>query len=250
MTNAYVGIDGCREDKWFCVELGCDDAWNCSILTVDEIGRIAASAQVVLIDIPIGLVDSGAEARACDREARRLLAPRRAPSVFPAPARATLQARGYAAALKINRRLTGRGISKQSWAIAPRIRAIDGLLRRDEQLRGVIRESHPEICFWALNGGKPMAHNKKTEEGRAERTAVLHRFFPAADALFKEAAKSYRRKQVALDDIIDAMILAVTAKIGDGRYQTLPAPPARDSTGLPVEMAYCLPPPAAGPGRR
>lgn len=241
MTHAYVGIDGCREDKWFCVELGRDDAWNCSILTVEEIGRIAAFAQVVLIDIPIGLVDSGAEARACDREARRLLAPKRASSVFPAPARATLQARGYAAALKINRRLTGRGISKQSWAIAPRIRAIDDLLRRDERLRGVIRESHPEICYWALNGGKPMAHNKKTGEGRAERTAVLRRFFPAADAVFEAAVTSCRRKQVAPDDIIDAMVLAVIAKIGAGRYRTLPAHPPCDATGLPMEVVYCLP---------
>jgi predicted RNase H-like nuclease len=241
VTHAYVGIDGCRGNKWFCVELGRDDAWNCSILAVDGIGQIANSAQIVLIDIPIGLVDSGAEERACDREARRLLAPKRASSVFPAPARATLQARGYADAVKINQRLTGRGISKQSWAIAPRIRAIDGLLQVDAKLRGLLRECHPEVCFWALNGGTPMAHSKKTAEGRSERMAVLRRFFPAADELFEKAVTSHLRRDVALDDIIDAMVAAVTAKIGDGRYRTLPVHSPRDATGLPMEMVYCLP---------
>lgn len=241
MTHAYVGIDGCRENKWVCVELERDDAWDFRVLPIDGVGQFAHSAQIVLIDIPIGLLDSGSEERVCDREARRLLVPKRGSSVFPAPVRGTLRARGYAAAAKINRRLTGRGISKQSWAIAPRIRAIDDLLRRDERLRAVIRESHPEISFWGLNGGRPMAHNKKTGEGRAERMAVLRRFFPAADALLEEAATSYPRREVAPDDIIDATVLAVTAKIGAGRYRTLPAHPPCDATGLPMEMVYCFP---------
>lgn len=240
-ARGYVGIDGCREGSWVCVELGPGDAWGFRLLPMQEVGQVVRSARIALIDIPIGLVESGSEERACDREARRLLGPKRGASVFPAPARATLQARGHADALRINRRLTGRGISRQSWAIAPRIRALDELLRRDERLRAVIRESHPEICFWALNGERPMAHSKKTGEGRAERIAVLRRFFPAADALFERAASGHPRRQVALDDIIDATVLAVTAKFGDRRYRTLPAHPPRDAAGLPMEMVYCLP---------
>ena len=48
-------------------------------------------ADSVLIDIPIGLSDSGPGGRLCDREARQLLGCGRVSSVFSAPARRTLQ---------------------------------------------------------------------------------------------------------------------------------------------------------------
>ena len=240
-ARGYVGIDGCRQGNWFCVELGPDDAWDFRVLPIDGVGEFVRTARIALIDIPIGLVESGSEGRACDRDARRLLAPRRGSSVFPAPARAAVHTRRFAEAVRINRRLTGRGISRQSWAIAPRIRVIDDLLQRDTGLRAVLRECHPEICFWALNGGTPMRHNKKTVDGRAERMAALRRFFPAAEALLERATARFTRRQVSLDDIVDAMAVAVTAKIGEGRYRTLPPHPVRDATGLPLEMVYCLP---------
>jgi len=236
----YVGIDGCR-GGWFCVELGRRDAWAFSILPVDGVATVARSAKVVLIDIPIGLLDAGPDERTCDREARRLLAPKRGSSIFPAPARMTLRAHTYPQALAINRRVTARGLSRQSWAIAPKIKAIDDLLKTDARLRAVLRECHPEICFRALNGGKSMRHNKKTAAGRRERLVILRRFLPAADELYEKARESCRRQQVALDDIIDAMVAAVTAKQGDGNYRTLPARPAHDATGLAMEMVFWVP---------
>ncbi len=240
MTRAHVGIDGCR-GGWFCIELGRRDAWTFSILPVDGIAGIARSAKAILIDIPIGLLDAEPEERACDREARRLLAPKRGSSVFPAPARATLHARNYPQALAVNRRATGRGLSRQSWAIVAKIRTVDDLLQTNRRLRTVLRECHPELCFRALNGGKPMRHNKKTAAGRRERMAILRRFFPPADELYEEARVSYRRDQLALDDIVDAMAAAVTAKRGAGNYRTLPARPPRDATGLAMEMVYWAP---------
>lgn len=240
-ARGYVGIDGCRRGAWFGVALGRDGAWEARLLPTADIGHIVRSAHAALIDIPIGLVESGPQERACDREARRLLGRKRAASVFPAPARASLRARGYTEAVSINRRVTGRGISRQSWAIAPAIRAVDDLLQRDERARAVLREGHPELCFWALNGGTPLAYDKKSAAGRAERMAIVRRFFPPAAVLLEQAASGYRRREVAFDDIIDAMVLAVTAKIGDGRYRTLPAHPPRDAAGLPMEMVYCVP---------
>jgi predicted RNase H-like nuclease len=35
-----------------------------------------------------------------------------------------------------------------------------------------------EVCFWALNGQRPMLYKKKTKEGVAERVAVLSPVFP------------------------------------------------------------------------
>jgi predicted RNase H-like nuclease len=237
IKDQYLGIDGCP-DGWFCVQLGPGTNWDVSVCPVDEVSRLGRSAKTILIDIPIGLVDSGVKERACDKEARRALGPKRGPSVFPVPARETLDASTYQRALAINRRIVGRGISVQSWGIAPKIKVIDGLLRTDATLRRKIRESHPEVCFWALNGARPMQHKKTTAEGRAERMTLLRRFLPAADAMFERATENYLRKQVARDDIIDAMVLAVTAKFGDRRYCTFPASPPRDAYGLPMEMCF------------
>jgi len=149
-----------------------------------------------------------------------------------------LSASTYRRALTVNRRSVGRGISVQSWAIAPKIRVIDGLLRTDANLRHKIRESHPEVCFWALNGEKPMRYNKTTSEGRAERLMLLRRFLPNADAVYAYATTNYRRKQASRDDIVDAMVLAVTAKLGASKYCTFPARPPRDACGLPMEMCF------------
>ena len=65
--------------------------------------------------------------------------------MFPAPARQSLAASNYQEALAINRESTGRGLSQQAWAIIPKIREIDELLRSSASLQGVMRECHPEL---------------------------------------------------------------------------------------------------------
>jgi len=238
--RVYVGADGCR-GGWVCVSIAAEDNWSVRLVATNAIATVATSATMVLIDIPIGLVDSNCGQRSCDREARRALGRPRGSSVFPVPARATLQAQRFEEALTINRRVTGRGISKQSWLITPRIRIVDDLLQAVPRLRGVLRESHPEVCFWALNGAQAMRHNKKTAEGKNERMALLRHFFPAADAVYSQARERYRRDAVALDDIIDSLVLAVSAWFGAGRYRTLPDGPPTDSAGLAMEVVYAAP---------
>jgi predicted RNase H-like nuclease len=195
-----------------------------------------------LIDIPIGLPDSGPDGRLCDREARQRLGRGRAASVFSAPARRTLAAASYPNALELNRQSTGRGLSRQAWGIVPKIRDIDALLGDNRVLRGVLRESHPELCFWALNGKQPMQYNKKQVSGQQERLRVLEQYFPQCHALFEQVCSEFLRRQVARDDIIDAMVCAVTAKQGHGSgYRTVPATPARDGKGLSMEIVYYTP---------
>lgn len=238
----YLGIDGCP-GGWFCVEIDTNNRWSAALIASGEVAPVVATAESALIDIPIGLLDSGSEERVCDREARRALGGKRGSSVFPAPVRASLGARDYDEALAIHRRCTGRGISKQSWMITPKIKVIDDLLQFDAGLRGVLRESHPEVCFHALNDATPMRFNKKTAQGLDERMTVLRRFFPNADAVLEDATMNYRRKQVARDDIVDALVLAVSARLGGGCYSTLPANPAHDSVGLAMEIVFCTPQP-------
>ena len=62
---------------------------------------------------PGTLCDSGTDERHCDAQARKLLKQPRSSSVFPAPARQSLQAADYQDALVINRESTGRGLSKK-----------------------------------------------------------------------------------------------------------------------------------------
>ena len=240
MRLPFAGIDGCRAG-WFCVRLGEGDTWAFDLLEDSaSISELARQSGCAFIDIPIGLPGNDAGERQCDREARRLLGPGRAASVFPAPARQTLAAGSYREAVACNRRLTGRGISRQTWGIAPKLREVDRLLRAERSLIGVLRECHPEVALLGLNGGQAMADSKKTAAGREQRLAVLSRFFPAATQLLARATASFLRRQVAIDDIIDAMANAVLARASRGRVRTLPACPPRDAHGIPVEMVYWI----------
>ena len=234
----YAGIDGCRAG-WFCVRLGCNDEWNFSL--IDDAGslvKVAHSSKLVLIDIPVGLIESGRDERQCDRLARQLLGPRRGSSVFPSPARPALAARTYAEALLVNRRKTGRGISLQAWNIMPKIREIDDLLTEHRSLIGVLRESHPELCFWGLNSRVPLGVNKKKPAGREQRLQLLERYFPDARRLLQQAAAKYLRRQVAWDDIVDALANAVVARLCSERLRTIPVDPVKDLQGIPMEMVY------------
>jgi predicted RNase H-like nuclease len=238
-ARTFVGIDGCPAG-WFCVVLDDRDNWSCRVVyDARGVGELATGAASLLIDIPIGLSDSGPDGRLCDREARCLLGRGRASSVFSAPARRALAATGYPDALELNRQATGRGLSRQAWGIVPKIRAIDALLCDNRALQGVLRECHPELCFWALNGKQAMQFNKKQRQGQQRRFEVLEQYMPQCHAIFDQASGEFLRRQVARDDIIDAMVCAVTAKVGYGRYRTLPARPPRDGQGLPMEIVYC-----------
>ena len=237
----YLGIDGCK-DGWFCVSLNDNGDWSYRVIpNAKSLDEYVGHADSVLIDIPIGLHDSGTEERQCDKEARRMLTPKRSSSVFPAPARQTLQADNYEQAQQFNRSSIGRGLSQQSWNIVPKIREIDALLLSKPSLQGVLRECHPELCFWALNGTNAMLYNKKKEEGRHERLAVLENYFAPCHELFEQASSRYLRRQLARDDIIDAMVCAVTAKFGYNNYTTVPALPSKDMRGLPMEIVFWLP---------
>ncbi len=105
--------------------------------------------------------------------------------------------------------------------------------------QGKVREMHPEVAFWALNARKNMQYSKKKPEGAEERLEVLARFFPSARDCYEDALNTFKRKDVARDDILDAMVGAVTA-MQSPRIATFPESPARDEEGLAMEMVYAL----------
>jgi predicted RNase H-like nuclease len=239
--RTFIGIDGCRAG-WFCVLLDAAGRLEYRLMPdARALGELAAAADSVLIDIPIGLVEAGPGGRVCDRAARQQLGARAA-SVFSPPARGALAARSYAEALALNRKVTGRGLSLQTWGLVPKIRAIDRLLRTRTALRGVLRECHPELCFQALNNGQVMQYPKKQPAGARERLTLLERCLPGCQALYEQACGQFLRREVARDDILDALACALTAWLGGGTYRTLPDEPPQDGQDLAMEIVY-------GPGR-
>jgi len=98
---------------------------------------------------------------------------------------------------------------------------------------------HPEVAFWALNDRKPLQFGKKKPEGATERLDILMKFLPNAKDCYVKARQTYKRKDVAADDVLDAMVGAVTARFFP-RIATLPESPTRDEEGLAMEMVYAL----------
>lgn len=230
-----VGVDGCRKG-WFAVALDSKDNWKIDVFkTFDGLWQSAQPLSVLFIDIPIGLPNSGR--RACDRETRKMLG-RRGASVFAAPCRDALQAHTYRRACRINKRSTGVQLSIQSWNICAKIGEIDIWLLHNQKARPKVRESHPELCFWALAGGRAMAHSKKSSRGFGERYSLLESACPQTGAIVHGALGRFRRKVLARDDILDALALAVCARISSGMPKTVPLNPPTDKRGLPMEIVY------------
>jgi predicted RNase H-like nuclease len=112
-------------------------------------------------------------------------------------------------------------------------------MRTDTPARAMVREVHPEVCFWAFAGGVPMRHRKKLKEGFAERMEIIESILPGARTMVDRALNTYKRSEVAKDDIIDALVTVATAESPYNTLHTLPLSPPYNSIGLRMEMVYC-----------
>ena len=246
----FVGVDGCPAG-WFCVGFDSSGGYQLQVFpTFSELAEYYQKARLLLVDMPIGLPEAPG-GRECDYAARRKLQ-YKAAAVFPTPTRQTVEqvgesvandkAKAHRAASEVELAVAGKRISRQTFAIAPKIAQLDNtLLRSGANMTAEVREVHPEICFWAFNHGQAMRHPKKRQDGRNERIAVLQRIEPRTQAIFEDACGKFPRKQVAKDDILDALAAAVTAQQGFGRLRTLPESPPMDRNGLSMEMVYWNP---------
>lgn len=237
----YIGVDACKAG-WFAIILEEGNNWQLDVFSdISSLWNQCKDARLILIDIPIGLRENDSNERACDKEARcRLLGPERGGSVFPAPCRAAIYADTYKEASEINAQKTGRRLSRQVWGIIPKIKEVDHLLSVDMTTKSRIREIHPEVCFWALNCSKPMKYSKKKEEGFLERMEVLLSVYPYTKDVVDKALREYPRSKVAKDDILDALVAAVTASAERRGLSSIPETAEVDSKGLSMKMVYYL----------
>lgn len=242
---AGVGVDGCK-GGWLYFRLARPEPeFGVAVRLADVLER-SHEGDVILADVPVGLPDGGPERR-CDREARAALSQGgRGSSVFPVPCREALAASSYEEAGRINQNRTGRGLSRQSWALAPRMREADDLMRASTVARERIRETHPEVLFWAFCDGRAMAFPKKSREGFLDRVSVLEKAWPGAQELAAAAFVAHGGFRVSRDDVVDALAAALAASWPD-RLRTFPEEPEQDGEALTMEIVYAAHPVWVGP---
>ena len=239
----FYGVDGCR-GGWCLAELDADGVRGLRIVpTFAQVVRRVAPPATVLVDIPIGLPDGKSTLhRTCDSMARRALG-LRGSSIFPVPIRPALEAPGYEEANRLQRQAAGRGLSRQSWALASKILEVDAVLRLGSPLRPaptcLFRESHPELCFAVLNGGEPPAGSKRSAAGAAERARLLRPFLGDVRPLLDRFSPALPAGSSAVDDILDALVLAVHARLSaEHGFRVLPHEPQIDGvSGLPMQIS-------------
>lgn len=232
-----AGVDGCRAGwvvalaQYASTAISIRDFLLCP--RFDDVLALSPTPEVIAVDIPIGLLDNPQPGgRDCDRQARSLLG-RRASCVFSPPCRRILNATHYD-------QVRQHGMSRQAFGILPKIREVDQLITPD--LQQMVYEAHPELAFLALTGN-PIPFNKKTAVGHQTRllalsktpTAPLCNVRPA----LSQARKTFKRSQVAPDDLLDAGVLVWTAyRILSAQADRVPPHTQRDRHGLRMEIWY------------
>jgi predicted RNase H-like nuclease len=204
-----------------------------------------SDADLLLVDIPIGLPgESDMSPRDCDQAARELVHPSQKRSVFDVPARQAVQAATYESAREQNLKVVGDDIGPQTWGIMERIHEVD-LFMRESSPDITIRESHPEVCFATLSESGPVMSNKNDSEGMERRLSILEAVSPSYRNAFQgleeevnsKAAWKRRISVGMLDDVVDALVLAATAReCADHGIEVLGG--QTDSKGLPMEIVY------------
>lgn len=228
MTGERVlGVDACKTG-WIGIVLSAAEAAAHTATTIERLVAAATAAgpvEVVAIDMPIGLPDSGP--RSADLLARAAVGPRRS-SVFLTPVRAALLAPDHASATAINRAATGTGVSAQAFALRTKLMEVDAWVRNAATR---VVEVHPEVSFATL-AGTQLTDRKTSWAGAVHRRRLL------ADAgIHLDDDLGPAGSAGAIDDVLDATVAAWTARrVARGQAHPLPDPPDIFSDEIPCAI--------------
>lgn len=222
-----LGIDGCRAG--WAVALEVAGAVKVRVFETLEQMIEETGATRAVIDMPIGLPEY--QDRGVETLARAQLGPRKA-SVFNVPIRSAVYASTFEAACALNFEAKGKKISLQSWHLCPKIKELDALLRQDQSLQERMFEAHPELAFAVLNGS-PMVASKKCAQGQNERIAVLKRCGIPAEVVIQTVYQDFRKSDLQIDDVLDALVLFWVAKCGG---QPITDDAVIDEFGIPANL--------------
>jgi len=236
----YVGLDWASKG-WLGVVLRDGGPWETEHFpTIWSLWKRHSDAARIFVDVPVGLPAD--DRRACDVEARRKLG-QQGRSVFYTPLREAVYEQNLEDAKERNE-VAGYSIQNQGWGIVPRIREVDEFLDMNPGARDRLFETHPELCFHSLNGGETVPP-KRTEPGIRRRKTLLADEHPEAMEIYERACELYLTPEYASflnakDDVLDALVAAVTARRPMDELDRLPEgdEPPRDARGLPMQMVY------------
>ena len=211
-----VGVDACAAG-WVAVVLRPGAAAEGVFgATLEDVAAQVPDAVGFGVDIPIGPPTAGE--RRADLAARAALGPRRA-SLFMTPVRPALLADTHADATALSRQLTGKGISRQAFALAPRILEAEAWTAA---AGAPVWEVHPELSFATLLG-HPARCSKKTWAGLRERLHALH------GAGIELGDLDGAGDRAAVDDVVDAAVVAWSVqRLLRGAGRPYPDPPEVD----------------------
>lgn len=249
MTVA-AGVDGCR-GGWIAAIAEPGEQPEIGVFSrFSEIVEALPQDAMIAVDMPIGLPDhGGAGGRGPETLVRPLLGMRQS-SVFSIPSRdaayagndrpdvSWLAAHRHASEVAMQTSMPPRGVSIQAFGLFAKVRELDGLLRQQAGLGERVMESHPELCFWRLNGQKPLEQPKKVkgrifDPGMAERRVLLRN--AGLDGGVVGARPPVGAGE---DDMLDALAVLTAARNRiEDRTMSFPDPPGRDAYGLPIAIS-------------
>lgn len=229
----YIGIDGCK-GGWIVSIIEREGISVEKYANIEEIIMHYPVFDEMLIDMVIGLQNSSDDVRP-DSIARELLViPERKSTIFSAPSRQAVYTDIGDRMREENIRALGKSLSSQTIAIIPKIREVDMFLQANPKYKNVLKESHPEVCFVRLKG-EPIVTKKAKKDGFVERVQILKEYIPElSEELILEWKQIYKCN---LDDIVDSLVLAVTARLSRcGMCEVIPPRVQVDQTGLKMQM--------------
>ena len=233
-TYLSVGIDGCK-GRWLAVALS-DRGHEVQLFDrIDQVCEYYKHADSILLDMPIGLSEHVQDIRP-DSALRKKLKGKTS-SVFNTPCRQAVYEEDYRNASNLNFDIVGSKLSRQSFAITPKIREVDSFLQINPEWKNRLLESHPEYCFANLNCGEPILENKQTAEGVTKRLSVLERYYPHTQAVVQLFNSNYPALVKRLDDLLDAFAQASVGAIGlECGFHSIPDAPPWDNQGLIMQI--------------
>lgn len=251
-----AGVDGCKDrgdgkGGWVAVIVEPDGSAHATRLrAIAELFERPLAPHIVAVDMPIGLPERiEARGRAPERLVRPELGQRQS-SVFSMPSRAAVYASvddsvpeegryRHACAVALATSTPPRKVSRQGFALFPRIVELDRWLRATPAAREKVFECHPEVSFWAMNVGVPLDQPKKVKGIAAAPGLELRRRLLETAGFAPEILSPLKARELRVgeDDLIDACAAAWTAgRIARGEATSFPSPPERDAHGLPIAI--------------
>jgi|SRR6185503_6048457 len=225
MAIVVAGMDGFKA-RWVCIVLR-DGAFDAARMfpSLREGVESLPDAVIIAVDTPIGF-PAGCGRRA-EHEAKTLVGPRRS-SVFLTLPRFVYEVETYVESFSLARKLTGQGLSRQSFALRQKIFEAEEVSRMDTR----VIEVHPEVSFRELAGG-PLAYSKTSWAGLLLRRQLLAAAgIEIPDDLAAGSSSASAKTDpgnAGPDDVLDAAVAAWTAhRKATGTSRCLPAAAVAD----------------------